>query len=236
MALPKLQTFITRERFCKTGAVIFLHGEEGCAKTLKDRIKSFYYKNWDFEHVQVIYPQAPQIPYTIDKGQLKNVWFDRKDLNPTGPEMKDSLERSCSLVRQLVNDLVTSGTKRNRIVLGGIDLGAQLAMHVGYRYLPDIAGVFGLSTYLNPASSVFRHILKEKQEDKNKEFPRLFLCHDHDDKKTSLKWATLTAECFMDLDIDSEFHVYYAKDDNELSVYEIDHLKDWILTMVPEEF
>lgn len=133
MALPKLQTFITRERFFKTAAVIFLHGEEGCAKTLKDNLKSLYRKNWDFQHVQVIYPQAPKIPYTLEEGQLKSVWFDRRTHSPTGPEMTDSLERSCSLVRQLVNDLVTSGIKRNRIVIGGFDIGAQIAMHVGYR-------------------------------------------------------------------------------------------------------
>ena len=134
MALPtKLKTVITRERFYKTAAVIFFHGEDGSAQVLRDTIKSLYYKNWDFEHIRVIYPQAPEIPYTVEAGQLKNVWFDRKTYSPTGPELRDSLEGSCRLVRQLVNDLVTSGTNKNRIILGGVDMGAQLAMHVGYR-------------------------------------------------------------------------------------------------------
>ena len=133
MALPKLKTVITRERFYKTAAVIFFHGEEGSAQALKDNIKSLFYKNWDFEHIPVIYPQAREIPYSIDNGSLRNVWFDRRTHSPTGPEQRDSLERSCSLVRQLVNDLVTSGMKKNRIVMGGVDMGAQIAMHVGYR-------------------------------------------------------------------------------------------------------
>lgn len=133
MALPKLRTFITRERFYKTGAVIFFHGEEGCAKSLKDNIKSLYFKNWDFEHIEVVYPQARDVPYSVEEGQLRSVWFDRKTYSPTGPEQRETLERSCSLVRQLVNDLVTSGVNRSRIILGGVDMGAQLAMHVGYR-------------------------------------------------------------------------------------------------------
>lgn len=103
------------------------------------------------------------------------------------------------------------------------------------RYLPDVAGVFGLSTYLNPASRVLRHILKQKQLDKNCRFPPLFLCHDHNDKKTALKWATLTAECFMDLDIETELQVFYGKD-KDISVYEIDNLKDWIFSKIPEEY
>ena len=103
-----------------------------------------------------------------------------------------------------------------------------------YRYLPDIAGVFGLSTYLSPSSSVYQHILKEKQIEKNKKFPPLFLCHDHDDQKVTLKWASLTAECFMDLDIETELQVYYGKD-KEISVYEMGNLKDWILSVLPEE-
>lgn len=135
MALPKLQTFITRERFVKNAAVIFLHGEEGCARSLRDSIKSLYFKNWDFEHAEVVYPQATPISYTVENGAMKSVWFDRKTYSPTGPEQTESLERSCSLIRQLVNDIVTSGVNRNRVVLGGVDMGAQLAMHVGYRWV-----------------------------------------------------------------------------------------------------
>lgn len=133
MALPRLKTVITRERFYKTAAVLFFHGEEGSAQAVKNNLKSLLHKNFDFDHIRIIYPQAPEIPYSVDGKELRSVWFDRKTYSPTCPEQKDSIERSCSLVKQLVNDLVTSGIRKERIVLGGLDMGAQLAMHVGYR-------------------------------------------------------------------------------------------------------
>jgi predicted esterase len=133
MALPRLKTVITRERFYKSAAVLFFHGEDGSAQAVKDNLKNLLHKNFDFDHIRIIYPQAPEIPYFVDDNQLRSVWFNRKTYSPTCPEQKDSIERSCSLVKQLVNDLVTSGTRKERIVLGGLDMGAQLAMHVAYR-------------------------------------------------------------------------------------------------------
>jgi hypothetical protein len=36
--------------------------------------------------VEVVYPTAPPIPYTIAQGQVMNVWFDRKNLSPKAAE------------------------------------------------------------------------------------------------------------------------------------------------------
>lgn len=103
-----------------------------------------------------------------------------------------------------------------------------------FRYLPEVAGIFGLSTYLTPTSSVFQHILKQKQANKDVKFPKLLLCNDHDDKKVTFKWASLTAECFMDLNIESEFQVYYGTEEG-VSLYELVNLKDWILDVLPDK-
>jgi len=44
---------------------------------------------------------------------------------------------------------------QKKIILGGFGLGGGLAIHVGYRINPEIAGVFALSSFLPPDSVVF---------------------------------------------------------------------------------
>ncbi|EDO42520.1 predicted protein [Nematostella vectensis] len=234
MALPKLKTVVNRERFKRNAAVLFFHGEEGSASNLKERLKEMLLRNFDFDHIRVVFPQAPEIISKVDRDERRPVWFNRKDYSPAFPEQIDSIERSCSLVRQLINDLVTSGIRKDRIVLGGCDMGAQIAMHVAYRYLPDVAGVFGLSTHLGPLSHVYKVLLHKRVTQSDFEWPPLLLCHGHDDKRVNLKWAAHTAEYFMDLNVETELQVYYGQN-HELSVHQVNHLKEWIIKTLPDK-
>jgi len=71
-------------------AVIFLHGS-GDTGAGAERMMNYV---WDgqfvdemAEHkIDVEYPTASPIPYTIAQGQVMNVWFDRKSLLPKAPE------------------------------------------------------------------------------------------------------------------------------------------------------
>ncbi len=41
---------------------------------------------------------------------------------------------------------------------GGISMGGGLALHLGYRFHQDVAGVFALSSFLNKDSTVYQVI------------------------------------------------------------------------------
>ena len=133
MALPKLQTVISRETFHQTATVIFFHGEHGTAEGMKAILKHILQKEFNFRHIRVIYPQAPCIPYKMNEGKPSRVWFNRSSYSPTSSENRTSIDHTCSLVRQLVNEQKSRGVGLNRVVLGGFGMGGILAMHVAFR-------------------------------------------------------------------------------------------------------
>ena len=51
--------------------------------------------------------------------------------------------------------------------------------------------------------------------------------------KNWLRWAVHTAECFMDLEIQTDFQVNYAMQGHEIISDEIFYLRRWVEQMIP---
>ena len=135
MALPKLKTVFSRETFHQTASLLFFHGEHLTAEQMKNILRCTIGRDFSFPHIRVIYPQAPHIPYTMSNEEPSSVWFDRNSYNPTTRDDRKSIDHSCSLIRQLVNDQKTRGVEPERIVLGGLGMGGVIAMHAAFRYV-----------------------------------------------------------------------------------------------------
>lgn len=129
----KLSRVITPERLRKTATLIFLHGEQYTADSTSEKMKVICEHEFSYDHIKVIYPQAPQIPYKMADGRMSAVWFDRVSYSPTFPEQKNTIDRSCELVMQVIDEEIKSGLSPDRIVIGGFDMGGILAMHLAFR-------------------------------------------------------------------------------------------------------
>lgn len=101
-----------------------------------------------------------------------------------------------------------------------------------HRFLPDIAGVFTHSSILSTKSTVLETIRTNLQLNKDKKFPALWMWHGRKDKNW-LRWAAHTAECFMDLKIQTNFQVNYAMQGHEIIPDEVTYLKEWAEQIVP---
>ena len=65
MAIPNLKCLITRENLHQVGTLIFLHGEKYTAESMKKYLKSLLHREFEFAHIRVVFPQAPEIPYSV---------------------------------------------------------------------------------------------------------------------------------------------------------------------------
>ncbi|CAH3148689.1 unnamed protein product [Pocillopora meandrina] len=90
-------------------------------------------------------------------------------------ERMESIDNSCSLICHLIDQEKSRGIPLDRIVIGGFGMGGNLAMHVGFRYLTNIVGVFAHSSILLTRSTVFETIRKERELNKDQKYPALFM-------------------------------------------------------------
>ena len=135
-ALSNLKCLISRENLHQVGTLFFLHGEGYTAESSRTLLKSLCSKEFDFDHVRVIYPQAPDISYKVPsrwEEEEKGLWYERGSYSPSTLERMDSINHSCSLISQLVDLEKSRGIPLDKIIIGGFGMGGTIAMHAGYR-------------------------------------------------------------------------------------------------------
>ncbi|KAM4860997.1 lysophospholipase-like protein 1 isoform 2-T2 [Thomomys bottae] len=186
-SLASLETSIVSPLGRHSATLIFLHGSGDSGPGFRKWIKQVLNKDLAFHHIKVIYPTAPPRPYTPLKGGISNVWFDRYKIAIDSPENLESINETCQVLTGLINDEVKSGIKKNRIMLGGFSMGGCMAMHLGYRFHQDVAGVFALSSFLNKISAVYQAVQKNDGL-----LPELFQCHGTADELVLYSWGEET--------------------------------------------
>ncbi|XP_040119197.1 lysophospholipase-like protein 1 [Oryx dammah] len=232
MAAPSGSTRLRRCMVSPAGrhsaSLIFLHGSGDSGQGLRTWIKQVLNQDLTFQHIKVIYPTAPPRPYTPLKGGTSNVWFDRLKISNDCPEHLESIDVMCRVLTDLIDDEVKTGIKKNRILVGGFSMGGCMAMHLAYRNHQDVAGVFALSSFLNKTSAVYQALQKSDGV-----LPELFQCHGTADELVLHSWGEETNSVLKSLGVSTKFHsfpgVYH-----ELSKEELEKLKSWILTKLPD--
>ena len=135
MALKKLKCVTSLEKFNQIGSLFFLHDQGHTAESSRSLLTSILNKDFEFDHIRVIYPQAPDITFQVAHGGLEQgLWYERNTLSPTAMERMDSIDHSCSLICHLIDQEKSRGIPMDRIVIGGFGMGGNLAMHIGFRY------------------------------------------------------------------------------------------------------
>nr|CAD7576672.1 unnamed protein product [Timema californicum] len=185
-----------------------------------------------FPHIRVVFPTAPFRPYTPLGGERSNVWFDRVDISPQVPEHIESVDNMARELVNLIQQEVSSGVPLNRIIVGGFSMGGAMALHLGYRFLPQVAGVFALSSFLNEKSAIYEVLSRRTIEEKQHNLPPLFMCHGDRDMLVPIKWGHETCDKLSKLGLDTHFHkVTNAL--HELKRTELKQLYDWVKTRLP---
>ena len=101
-----------------------------------------------------IFPHAPEIPVTLNVGQVMPAWFDLYSFDFDGPEDEAGLARSQAAIAQLIAREESRGIPSNRIVLAGFSQGGAVAVYTATRHPKPLAGAMLLSTWLPLAQTL----------------------------------------------------------------------------------
>jgi phospholipase/carboxylesterase len=122
--------------------------------------------------VRFVFPHAPEMAVTAFGGQRARAWFD---FNPGGGADLPGLGKSVSLICELIQDEIDSGTPAERIVLAGFSQGGVLALQTALYYPKRLAGILALSTFLIDSEG-----LGSDKSKVNAEIP-ILMCHGQQD-------------------------------------------------------
>lgn len=129
--------------------VIWLHGLGDSGAGFSDVVPALGLAKR--HNIRFIFPHAPKQPVTINRGLMMRSWYDIKTMALDNRADIPTLQRSESLVNELIEQQIGQGIKAERIVLVGFSQGGVLSLYSGLRSKHKLAGIVGLSCYLAQA-------------------------------------------------------------------------------------
>ncbi|CCE61243.1 hypothetical protein TPHA_0A01600 [Tetrapisispora phaffii CBS 4417] len=128
-------------------ALIFFHGlgDSGSGFSFLAEILQ---RDPAFSHTKFIFPNAPEIPITVNGGQEMPGWFDILDWN-LGSNNVDRIRFSASLkgLENYVQEEINDGIEPANIVVGGFSQGASLTLAASVSLPIKIGGFVALSGF-----------------------------------------------------------------------------------------
>ncbi len=101
-----------------------------------------------------IFPNAPEIPITINANYLMRAWYDILEAGQSRKVNEAHVFSSVASVKALVEREIQRGIKPQRIVLAGFSQGGAVALQAGLSGELSIAGILALSTYIPIPGSI----------------------------------------------------------------------------------
>jgi phospholipase/carboxylesterase len=104
--------------------------------------------------VRFIFPHAPSIPITVNRGIVMPGWYDILELSLERRVDVVQLKRSAAAVRALVDREIARGIASERIVIAGFSQGGAVGLELALTYPQPLAGLLALSTYFATSGSI----------------------------------------------------------------------------------
>ncbi|MFT4196259.1 alpha/beta hydrolase [Ottowia sp.] len=174
--------------------------------------------------VRWVFPNAPQLPVTINGGYVMPAWFD---IHPDrGHEDEAGLRRAQASIDALLAREAARGVPAGRTVLGGFSQGCAVALLAGLRYPERLAGILGMSGYLPLAAT-----LAAERSAANQRTP-IFLAHGSQDDIVAPARAIASRELLQSLGYAVEWHDYPMG--HAVCLEEVRDLQAWLCRVLSE--
>jgi len=128
-----------------TGAMIWLHGLGASAddfvpvfQHLASMLKTPLYG---------IFPQADNLPVTINGGMAMPAWYDILGATPQRVIEQTSFAASVTRIHMLIDQLIAEGIRSEHIVIAGFSQGGAVAMEAALTCPHTLGALICLSTY-----------------------------------------------------------------------------------------
>lgn len=97
--------------------------------------------------IRFVFPQAPQMPVTINGGVVMPAWYDIYDLQIDRRIDLQGLRRSAAAISRLIEDQLEQGISTERIIIAGFSQGGAVAFETVLNSTVRFGGLLALSTY-----------------------------------------------------------------------------------------
>ncbi|KAK3690604.1 hypothetical protein LTR37_019100 [Vermiconidia calcicola] len=189
-------------------------------------------QQYKFPETKFIFPNAPQIPITINMGMRMPGWYDISDFTDMANRAEDEagITRSQKVFHDLIAEEIKNGIPTERIVLGGFSQGGAMSLLSGVTCSTKLGGIFGLSCYL-----LLQGKLREMvpAENPNQRTP-IFMGHGIADPLIKVEWGQMTADKLKGWGWDVDFKTYRGLQ-HSASPEEIDDLERYLKERIPDQ-
>ncbi|EGW32134.1 acyl-protein thioesterase 1 [Spathaspora passalidarum NRRL Y-27907] len=203
------------------GAVIFLHGlgdtGEGWSWFPQLINQTKIIKNSDA--INYVFPNAPQIPITVNGGYVMPAWFDIYAFgDPNARQDVTGFFKSCEVLKSLIKEQIeVHGVPPEKIIIGGFSQGAAISLATASILDFKIGGVVALSGFCPVKNDVL-----ERHEKSGVNFNTpIFQGHGKADPLIKFDYGQQTSEFYKSLGFNNyTFRGYegvaHSADDQEL--------------------
>jgi phospholipase/carboxylesterase len=177
--------------------------------------------------VRFIFPNAPQIPVTLNGGYVMPAWYDIYSLEPGAASKREDvagLHRSREAIEALIGREKSRGVPAHRIVIAGFSQGCAMALLTGLRHTEKLAGIMALSGYLPLASTT-----ATERSEANQHTP-IFMAHGRQDNVVVIARAHESREALKVLGYEIEWHDYAMP--HSVCEEEVADINAWLLKIL----
>lgn len=203
-----------------TAAIIWMHGLGADANDFVPIVKELDLR--DCPAIRFVFPNAPQIPVTLNGGYIMRAWYD---IAAAGTDInKREDETGLRLSQQHIDALIarenSRGIPTDKIILAGFSQGCAMSLQTGLRHPQKLAGIMGLSGYVPLADKVSeeRHIANQDTS--------IFLVHGTSDPVIPIQRAQQSRDLLLSLGYKIEWHDYWMQ--HSVSPQEIIDIGNWL--------
>lgn len=181
-------------------SVIFLHGLGDDGHGWSQAVDALGLP--DSLAIRFLFPHAPVMPVTINRGYAMRAWYDIRDADFNSRADLDGVRRSQAQIARLIERERERGIADERIILGGFSQGGAVALYAGLRQPRRLAGIVALSTYLIDASA-----LPDEAADANRTVP-ILMAHGTHDPVVQFAWGDSSRRVLEGAGWPVEWHRY----------------------------
>lgn len=203
-----------------SAAIIWMHGLGADANDFVPIVKELDLRGCPA--IRFIFPNAPQIPVTLNGGYIMRAWYDiaaaGTDINKR--EDESGLRQSQQQIEALIARENARGIATENIILAGFSQGCAMSLQTGLRHPQKLAGIMGLSGYVPLADKI-----TEERHPANQN-TSIFLVHGTVDPVIPIQRAQQSRDLLVSLGYSVEWHDYWMQ--HSVSPQEIMDIGFWL--------
>lgn len=174
----------------------------------------------DVGSVRWLFPNAPQIPVTINGGYVMPAWYDLLGADLVTRQDEAGLRKSQLEIDALIEHEKSRGIPAHKIVVAGFSQGCAMALMTGLRHQERLAGIAGLSGYLPLADKTAAERSAASQD------TPIFLAHGTHDGVVILPRATASRDALTAMGYQVDWREYRME--HSVCPEEVADLEEWL--------